>query len=180
MIKIREGTFETNSSSTHAICIHNDKNLTFPSYIYFGLEDLEQEYSVWSKHEHWGSLQGRANYLYTIMTICLNRTEFINTKTQLTKWLKEWGIKSEWAKVEWTPAGESIASIEYVYSIKDSCSDTILKTIIPNKELFKNYLFGTNSNIIIGYEDYFEENLNKAKKLYPPESEDYDYYEDEY
>lgn len=38
MIQIREGVFETNSSSTHSICISKQKVNTFPSSVHFGLE----------------------------------------------------------------------------------------------------------------------------------------------
>ncbi|MBO7695763.1 MAG: hypothetical protein J6T10_24295 [Methanobrevibacter sp.] len=180
MINIRRGTFETNSSSAHAICVHNDKNIKIPSYIFFGLEDLEAEYSHWYEGGHWNTIQGRANYLHTIMVMMLPKTKYVESKTRLTKWLKELGVKSEWAKVKWSEDGESFASKQFLYEIKDTCSDTILNIIIEDKEKLRNYLFGKNSDIIIGYDDYFYENLKKAQKLYPPESEEYDYYEDEY
>lgn len=41
--QIRRGCFETNSSSTHAICIATDDVLNIPKDIHFGFDDFGWE-----------------------------------------------------------------------------------------------------------------------------------------
>lgn len=94
MKKIRYNCFETNSSSTHAICIHNQEHMPLPSYIYFGLEDLEV-------YTDYNAIQHRANYLNTIMYICCDKTEYVNRQNSIKEMLNHYGIKSEWADVKW-------------------------------------------------------------------------------
>ena len=94
MIKVRNGVFETNSSSTHAICIHKQKDLKLPSYLYFGLQDIDT-------YDNYEELQQRANYLNTILYCCSSKTDYINNQKEIKDILKRYGIKTEWAKVKW-------------------------------------------------------------------------------
>ena len=169
MIQVREGVFETNSSSTHAICIHKQKDLAIPSYMYFGLEDLED-------YKEYNLLQKRANYLNTIMYICCNKTEYINRRNEINQMLHYYGIKTEWAKVDWDKAGDPDYDL---YSIKDSCSGVMLNTITKDEKLLIQYLFGENSNIIAGYDGVYAERIEEHQEKYP-EGEEYGYYYETY
>ena len=60
--QIRKGVFETNSSSTHAICIATEDVLNIPSEIHFGFGDYGWECKKYS------SMQDRVNYLYTALS----------------------------------------------------------------------------------------------------------------
>ncbi len=60
--QIRKGVFETNSSSTHAICIATDDVLNIPRGIHFGFDDFGWERDTYS------SVRAKANYLYTCLT----------------------------------------------------------------------------------------------------------------
>lgn len=175
---IRDGVWETNSSSTHSICIHNQE-LKFPDYVFFGLEDLEQDGSYWYDNNYWATLQGRANYLHTIMCVCLNKTDYINLKNKLNTWLKEKNVKAEWQKFKWIPSGSSEPSKEWLYEVKDTCSDLIIKKIANDKDLFLKYLFGEHSQIIMGYDELYAENKKEAQKKYP-EGKEFNYYVEEY
>ena len=59
--QVRKNVFETNSSSTHAICIATEDILNIPSEIHFGFGDYG-----WECREL-VSMQDRANYLYTAL-----------------------------------------------------------------------------------------------------------------
>lgn len=168
MKKVRQGTWETNSSSTHAICIHKQEVMALPNYIYFGLEDLNDSYV-------WDTLQQRANYLHTIIAMMGGRTEYCNRKALVTKVLKSYGIASEWAKIKWCPDG----SASDWYEIKDTCASVIIDKIIPNEKLLVQYLFGKNSEIIMGYDDLFDQYLQQEKEKFI-EGEEYEYLEEEY
>lgn len=162
MKKIRQSTWETNSSSTHAICIHKEETINLPRYIFFGLEDIDDYYL--------DTIQKRANYLHTIISMVCSRTEYCNLKAQINATLKHYNVATEWAKVKWLPDG---SSSDY-YEVKDTCATLIIKKIIPNDKLLLQYLFGTNSEIIIGYDDMFDERLQSEKQKHP-EGEEYEY-----
>jgi len=56
MKQIRNGVFETNSSSTHSICISKNKVSTYPSSVYFGFGEYGWENDT---------VDDTASYLYT-------------------------------------------------------------------------------------------------------------------
>ena len=170
MLKVRAGVFETNSSSTHAICIHKQSELKIPSYIYFGLEDLSDEYISYDE------VQKRANYLNTILYICCPKTEYINRQKEIQEILKHHNVNVEWAKTKWDIAGEPDYNL---YSVKDSCVNVILNIITQNEELLMQFLFGENSTIITGYEDEYCDKIEKQKEKYP-EGKEYSYYNETY
>lgn len=61
MKQIRQGVFETNSSSTHSICIAKDIKLSIPKNIHFSFGEFGWERDTLS------SIQEKASYLYTGM-----------------------------------------------------------------------------------------------------------------
>lgn len=81
--QIRQGVFETNSSSTHSICIAKECELTIPKELNFEFGKFGWERntlnSVWSK----------ASYLYTGL-IANNRKEDAD---KIIKFLKDKGIE---------------------------------------------------------------------------------------
>jgi hypothetical protein len=80
---IRHGVFETNSSSTHSICIPKEDNLKFPDSVEFyggefGWED-----------DRLGSIEEKASYLYTGLA-CNGRHKDI---VRIKNILEEKGVK---------------------------------------------------------------------------------------
>lgn len=57
--QIRQGVFETNSSSTHAICIAKETEITLPESIHFAFGEFGWECRTLQ------SVSGKASYLYT-------------------------------------------------------------------------------------------------------------------
>lgn len=66
--QIRQGVFETNSSSTHSICIAKDAKLEIPKELHFEFGEFGWECATLD------SLQEKASYLYTGL-IAENRKE---------------------------------------------------------------------------------------------------------
>lgn len=58
-IKIRQSVFETNSSSTHSICIPKEADVTFPSSLHFSFGEFGWEWDTLD------SIEEKASYLYT-------------------------------------------------------------------------------------------------------------------
>ena len=59
MKQIRKGVFETNSSSTHSICIAKDTELSIPKSLHFSFGEFG-----WEK-DRLDSIEEKASYLYT-------------------------------------------------------------------------------------------------------------------
>ena len=151
--QIRKGVFETNSSSTHAICIATEDVLNIPKKIYFGFDDFGWECRVRK------TTQDKANYLYTAIgfvskdveelknyitfifnTLIKNGVEDINMESYdlfVSTWKNKLtiGITVDWDK------GYIDHGIEAEEFVKAVCSD-------ENKLL--NYLFSDKSYIETG------------------------------
>lgn len=81
--KIRQGVFETNSSSTHSICIAKDAKLSIPKSLHFDFGEFGWEYDTLD------SVEQKASYLYT--GLYHNRREADAKK--IVEMLTEKGIK---------------------------------------------------------------------------------------
>ena len=69
MRQVRNGVFETNSSSVHSICIQKDKNITLPNSIYFYTDEYGWEFDC----------VNTASYLYTLILNSGDKEEKLNT-----------------------------------------------------------------------------------------------------
>jgi hypothetical protein len=81
--QIRQGVFETNSSSTHSICIAKDAELTIPKSLHFEFGEFGWE------HDTLQSMSEKASYLYTGL-VYNNRRGDLDNIIQL---LKDKGIE---------------------------------------------------------------------------------------
>lgn len=75
--QIRQSCFETNSSSTHAICIATDSVYDIPDYVSFGFGEFGWSFDKLS------SRRERANYLYTCLVDLIDDKNFDEFKTRL-------------------------------------------------------------------------------------------------
>ena len=77
--KIRHNVFETNSSSTHSICIAKDSSLTIPKEIHFGTGEFG-----WERNSL-RSMYSKASYLYTGLLYNNRMTDFFDIVGLLEK-----------------------------------------------------------------------------------------------
>ena len=148
--QIRHGVFETNSSSTHAICISTlDEELSIPETIEFGFGDYGWEFDTLC------SKRDRANYLYT----CLAYFSWDKVKEYIEfirKTLKSAGVHNIYfddLRVAVSTWGDEKAE----YWIKpDGYVDhgaeayEFVKAVCSNEKLLLNYLFSNKSYILTG------------------------------
>ena len=177
--QIRRGTFETNSSSTHAICItkkeiYKDllpKHLTF-YHDEFGWENAE-----------YSTLRKRASYLYQAICDCYDKEEKIDKLNQITTILDHYHITCEFKANDGDYEDGYIDHAENLIDFIDK--------ILKNEDAFMKYLFG-NSFVITGNDNGYDFNERMRVRLddehtqygiYPQygelkeEFEDYDIYE---
>lgn len=147
--QIRQGVFETNSSSTHSICIAKDAELTIPKSIHFDFGEFGWECDTL------GSVGKKASYLYTGL-IANNRKE---DAEKIISILKDKGIEataeepiyktniytnSEGKLVEYTTC-ENSGYVDH------SCEmESFLNAVCEDAEKLMRFLFSPLSFIITG------------------------------
>lgn len=141
-MKIRKGTFETNSSSTHSIAISKNKiNIPTGSYINFRIG----EYG-WEENEY-----NFSSYMYT--SLLYNKDE--ESIEKLKSILDKWGIKYNFQKPKWTYWQEE----KYLgngYIDHGSETYSIMRIILNDEDLLARALFG-DSTVYTGNDNSSEE-----------------------
>jgi hypothetical protein len=158
-IQIRKGCFETNSSSTHAICISRDNvNIDdLPKHITFTHGEFGWEAEVYD-----GTWE-KASYLYQAICDCCydNENELREKLEQLERLLATYGIECDFEPERKNVWGSGY--IDHGYETIDFV-DAVLKD--PDKLM--RYLF--NDSIIItgnDNDDWFEEYMYNEPYQYP-------------
>ena len=130
-MKIRRGTFETNSSSTHSIAISKEKvNIPKGITIRFDIGEYgwaEGEYSF-------------PSYMYTAL-LCENDTESIE---KLKSILDFWGVKYKFANPKW----EHLGGYKYLangYIDHEDETHSIMIEILNDEDLLARALFGDST-----------------------------------
>lgn len=168
-IQIRNNVFETNSSSTHAICI--TKKHIYPS-------DLPEV--IVFKHDEFGwevrklkSCKKRASYLYE--AICSSSNKYDRLET-LEKILNSYGIKCEFE----SPGDEYCGYIDHGYDLYDFVED-----LLSDEDKLMTYLFGdsfivTGNDNSYGFSDIMYDHLEDEKTSYGTFPRYSDTYKDEF
>lgn len=156
MIKIRRGTFETNSSSTHALCIKKGIPKELPKKIYFGLDDFGWEQNKTT------NIATKAAYLHTAIFDCYSgdRTKYEEYKQKISDILKEYGIESEWFE------SKNFESWEY-YIDHSNEMESFLDIIPEEPQLLIEWLCNDESWLVTDNDnsdmEYFDWALDKFK-----------------
>jgi len=132
MKKIRKGVFETNSSSTHSICIAVDTELNIPKSIHFEFGEFGWEYDTLY------SVSEKASYLYTAI---------VNYKEEdLERFIKILENKNiEVTKEERSGKYFDTGYIDHGYELNKFVND-----LLADEDRLMNYLFSDLSFIITG------------------------------
>ena len=143
MIEIRNGFFETNSSSVHALIIPKDTRISIPKSVNLRFDDYgwehEQEYDTLS-------------YLYTA---CVNRGQ--KEVDKLMAYLKRKGVEDIT-----TSKGTDCWGI-------DHSGEVPLEELFSNENLLDRFCFGLDSYVQLG-NDFEEEEVNEDN--YDPDKYD--------
>lgn len=158
MINIRKGLFETNSSSTHAICIgKNNHNLEIPSELTFQVGEFGWENEVYY------DVTTLASYLYTALTSRYDGKELTEHINHIYTLLGHNGCKATFIEPNVDRWGFTEGYIDH----SEELGDFLNKVLSSDKALLR-YLFSPDSFIIIGNDneewwgDYMED-FYKAK-----------------
>lgn len=177
--QIRKGVFETNSSSTHAICIATEDVLNIPNKIHFEFGDYEWECRKLV------SMQDRVNYLYTALTYINDINTITKYLTFIANTLKAHGVEDiefdsfelsfyEWEGVinayaaplekdsdEWYGIDHGRETREFVDAVCTD-EDRLLHYLFSNKSYIEtgndNDEYDVNINVDYPHEEYYKGN----------------------
>lgn len=146
MKSIRKNVFETNSSSTHSICItENVMYDDMKTHIDFKMQSFGWE------EERYSDAQSKANYLYT--ALCNN--EEYELILSIADILKKNGITCTFENPEDKKYGGDLEYIDHY-----SCLYKEFREICLNEEALLRYLFSTESFILTGNDNCWNDNVS--------------------
>ena len=152
-VQIRQGVFETNSSSTHAISIcEYHSNVELPEVIKF---ESNQEFG-W-EFENYTDVYSKANYLW--LAICYmydtpkDEDKFLEAKATLTQYLERIGVRAEFEKIDykespWNPEKRYLEMEGYIDHPEDLYE--MVDALLEDPELLYGYLFNDHSMVSTG------------------------------
>lgn len=129
--QIRKSVFETNSSSTHSVCISNTADLILPNDIEFKFGEFGWEYDRLS------SIAEKASYLYTAL-YAFNDLDYIDELKQI---FINKGISSTFED----PNGIYCGYIDHNYGLSD-----FLENIKNDENKLFQFLFSPLSFVLTG------------------------------
>jgi len=144
----RRGVFETNSSSTHSICIATNRNteLSYPTKLYFRCDDFG-----W-KFDRLNTPEEKASYLYSSLLDLYSREKAQKAMAFIMETLDSVGIECEFETPIYRNYGDGVTYIQNA-SI-DHCGEDdhqrFVDKTVNNKGRLLRYLFSTDSFVLTG------------------------------
>ena len=157
-VQIRKGTWETNSSSTHALVVKLKKPLKLPKKAYFDLGGFGWEKAKYSDKDTKCCYLNTALF-YRYVSYMEDKSKYYEYRNKVIEILKSYGIHSVWTDIE------QIDGYSYDYYI-DHCDelDTFIEIILDNPDLLIDWLFNDESLLVTDNDNsemaYYEEALN--------------------
>ena len=150
MIAIREGVFETNSSSTHAICVAKTNNINIPEEIKVNLHDYE---FGWEEDKR-DSVDEKIAYILIGILDCMEFNNAVEKVKKLIMSLRECGVKSiEISGIEIHAYGSSSEPYFYTWDGYVDHGNELcyfIEALLENSKLLEQYLFNSDSFILTG------------------------------
>ena len=163
MINIRQNIFETNSSSTHSICIAKKKNYEIPETFYFKIGEFG-----WEERFIYDSTE-LGSYLYTSI-VCTNYYPLENFKNYVYEVLGKYGCECTFEKPVYN---ERWHFLEDGYVDHAGELGEFLEAVMHSESKLLKFLFSPDSFIITGndnsdwYFDIVEDvDFSKVEKYY--------------
>ena len=145
MINIRHGLFETNSSSTHAICIaKKNDDLVIPQSLNFTLNNFG-----WEEHFYY-DVEDKASYFYTALYNSYDediKKNFESIKNHIYEVLGKAGCECWFDKARPSECGRWMESgyIDHQNEI-----DPLIHKLIKNDKMLFRFLFSPDSFVVTG------------------------------
>lgn len=153
MIQVRNGVFETNSSSVHAMII-SDKKVKPGSVVHFGIGEFG-----WEK-EIYNTVDEKATYFYTAACSCHGSV----VKNMIEKLLEPYGVKCEFAETIFDEYGLRDGYIDHGYETAD-----FVDALLADPDMLIRYLFSSNSFVVTSNDNEWDDSFieNATNVSYP-------------
>lgn len=144
MIQIRSGVFETNSSSTHSICITADRQslLNIPDKLVFKPGEYGWE------HNRYGTTEEKASYLYSALAELYDAEELSVVLNDLYCMLTYLGVDAEFEPIEYWDDDDLYpenADIDHPEDLSE-----FVEAVLHGPTRLKYYLFSPDSYVLTG------------------------------
>lgn len=146
MRQIRNGVFETNSSSVHSICIQKDKNITLPNSVYFGIGEYGWEFDR----------VDTASYLYTAILSTYDKDEAEEKIKQIKTVLDKHSISYYFEEPAYHNS-EYGSWLNNGYVDHDYCARDFIDAVLNDEDLLLRCLFGAASCVYTGNDNSAEQ-----------------------
>jgi len=150
MIVVRKGVFETNSSSTHSICIAKTNKINIPEKITVNLHNYE---FGWEEDKR-SSTEEKIAYIVIAMLNYCNFDIAVDRIKRLITCIRNFGVKSlEISGIEihsYGSVSEPYFDTWDGYVDHGNELEDFVKTNLENDDLLKEYLFNKDSFILTG------------------------------
>ena len=146
MRQIRNGVFETNSSSVHSICIQKDKNITLPNSIYFHTGEYGWEFDR----------VDTASYLYTAILSTYDKDEAEEKIKQIKTVLDKHSISYDFEEPLYYN-GKYGSWLDNGYIDHGCEAADFVDAVLNDEDLLLRCLFGTDSCVYTGNDNSAEE-----------------------
>lgn len=162
-MNIRKGTWETNSSSTHAMVIKKETPLNLPKEIHFNLGEFG-----WEADKN-NSTYIKASYLYTALYELFedDPIEFAKHMQKIEEVLKENNVEVVWQKID--PNGDYY--IDHGYNLAE-----FVEELLADKQLLLSWLFDYDSFLVTDNDNDGMEYFDSHIKGYENNKDFYFYY----
>lgn len=147
--QIRQGTFETNSSSCHAIVIAKDDHFDIPEKISFDFGNYGWESYTYK------SIEDRANYLYTCLGY-MNQDEIEKYIKFIVETLKAHGVKNifmqsfKYSPCPWRDELKFIITPRDGYVDHGDYASEFVQAVCSDEDRLLSYLFSGKSFVMTG------------------------------
>ena len=145
MRQVRNLVFETNSSSTHCICIATDRKaeLEYPEKVYFRCDDFGREPAELR------SVEDKAAYLYSSILSLYEMKKAENAKTWIMEELMKVGVQCEFEKATYHRYGSGVYCVNA--SVDHAGEDDHLRFVdgtLRSSGRLLRYLFSDKSVVL--------------------------------
>lgn len=140
----RRCVFETNSSSTHSVCITTERKaeLAYPEKLVFRCRDFCWEYQRLSTPDE------KADYLYASILSLQSREEAENSKNKIYAMLGELGIECEFEQAKYF--GDGWCENAHVDHAGEDDHLGFVNRVLSNRGRLIRYLFSNQSFVLTG------------------------------
>lgn len=139
-VQIRKNVFESNSSSTHSICISwkNIDRSKLPDHVEFTHDEFGWTFGVLK------DMYSKASYLYEALYACYGKDSIEEKKNQIAEMLGYYGITCEFEGTTYDEWGYTNGYIDHGYG-----TINFVETVLEDSDKLLRYLFG-DSIIVLG------------------------------